>query len=90
MLLCVLSQYYPDMVASLNDQKEQEKKEKEKKQQPESGAKKDTTKYQIKFMSMEESQQAGGRQVIFRNQNYFTNRVEEITRFCKANKRLIN
>ena len=39
---------------------------------------------------MAESSVTQNNYIIFKNQKYFTNRVAEISRFCRVNKRLIN
>ncbi|CDW76386.1 ubiquitin-protein ligase [Stylonychia lemnae] len=86
LMFCVFEIFNPEMYESImNEQKDQKLEQ----AQPSTESNK-LGKYQVKMLTLDESQTRQSRQILFRNQNYFTNRIQELSNFCLCNKRLIN
>ena len=83
LIFCVFSSFYPELLKSIKLEERQAKEDE--KARAEGG--KDVSKYQIKMMPLADSK---SKFTLFRNAFYMSERIEELSRFCLANKRIIN
>lgn len=79
LIFCVFSSFYPELIESIKLE-ETENKDNE------------DSKYQIKMVSINDMTLKGSKERfnLFRNIYYVTDRVQEISKFCLVNKRIIN
>lgn len=78
LIFCVFSSFYPELIESIKLDETQSKDEE--------------SKYQIKMVSINDVTMKGSKERfnLFRNIYYVTDRVQEISKFCQVNKRIIN
>lgn len=82
LIFCVFASFYPELLESIRVE-EEEQKEQEKKRSKDSG------KYLVRMLPLSEAT-SKEKTSVFRNAFYMTLRTEDFSRFCMANKRLIN
>ena len=80
LIFCVFSSYYPELFESVKNEA--------------NAANNETNggegKYKVKMLSLNENNDKVDKFMLFRNAQYFTNRINELTEFCFTNKRIIN
>lgn len=81
LIFCVLASYYPELYQSMMAEEATRKQEEEGKQ---------ATKYQVKMLPLNESIRRQEKFILFRNANFYNQRIEDLSNFCLANKRVIN
>ncbi|TNV74568.1 hypothetical protein FGO68_gene5813 [Halteria grandinella] len=89
LIFCVFSAYYPELIDAIEHQRVQQiEEEKRKEQEP----KEKTNKYQIKMLPLTEATVKATKEkfTLFKDCNYTSLRVEELSNFCMVNKRIIN
>lgn len=84
LIFCVFSSFYPELFDAIKVEDLKLKEDKLK-------ADKNGTKYQIKMAPLTQlSVKSKEKFTLFKNAEYFTNRIEELNIFCLTNKRIIN
>ena len=84
LIFCVFSSFYPELFDAIKVEDLKLKEDKLK-------ADKNGTKNQIKMAPLTQlSVKSKEKFTLFKNAEYFTNRIEELNIFCLTNKRIIN
>jgi hypothetical protein len=86
LIFCVFSAFYPELVDAIEHTRLQELEEQK------ANKDKEQSKFQIKMLPLTESIVKASKEkfTLFKNSQYMSNRVEELSQFCMINKRIIN